>query len=215
MKDFMKRFASLNLGLFLFSLGIVLTMNANMGFAPWDVFHKGMANIFNMSIGVASILLGLVICVLVALAGEKLGLGTLLNMVIIGALLDLILYLDIIPVMQGFISGTAMMIAGLFTISLGSFFYMGSGFGAGPRDSLMVVLERKTGLSVGVCRAGLESAAVLFGWMMGGPVGLGTVMAAFGIGFCIQVTFSALKFRTTDVKHETLAETVKSIGRRQ
>ena len=215
MKDFMKRFASLNLGLFLFSLGIVLTMNANMGFAPWDVFHKGMANIFNMSIGVASILLGLVICVLVALAGEKLGLGTLLNMVIIGALLDLILYLDIIPVMQGFISGTAMMIAGLFTISLGSFFYMGSGFGAGPRDSLMVVLERKTGLSVGVCRAGLESADVLFGWMMGGPVGLGTVMAAFGIGFCIQVTFSALKFRTTDVKHETLAETVKSIGRRQ
>ncbi|MEA3508773.1 MAG: hypothetical protein U9R40_07645 [Synergistota bacterium] len=211
MKAFIKRLAGLNFGLFLFSLGIVMTINANLGFAPWDVFHKGMANVFGISIGIASILLGLVICVVVALAGEKLGLGTLLNMFLIGALLDLILYLEWVPVMHGAVSGALMMTAGLFVISLGSFFYMGSGFGAGPRDSLMVVLERKTGLSVGVCRAGLESAAVLFGWMMGGPVGLGTVMAAFGIGLCIQATFSALRFKTTDVKHETLAETVKTV----
>ena len=161
----------------------------------------------------ASILLGLVICIIVAMAGEKLGVGTLLNMVLIGVFLDLILELQVIPLMNGFPTGIIMMMAGLFVISLGSFFYMGSGFGAGPRDSLMVVLERKTGLPVGVCRALIESSAVLFGWLMGGPVGLGTVLAAFGIGFCIQTTFSLLKFKTTTIRHETLHETLKALRR--
>ncbi len=211
MKHFCKRFASLILGLFLFALGIVMTMNANLGYAPWDVFHKGMSNILGMSIGNASILLGLVICILVAIAGEKLGAGTLLNMVLIGVFLDLILELRLIPLMKNFPSGITMMMAGLLIISLGSFFYMGSGFGAGPRDSLMVVLERKTGLPVGVCRALIESSAVLFGWLMGGPVGLGTVIAAFGIGFCIQITFSLLKFETTKIRHETLRETLRNL----
>jgi len=210
-KHFCKRFASLILGLFLFALGIVMTMNANLGYAPWDVFHKGMSNILGMSIGNASILLGLVICILVAIAGEKLGAGTLLNMVLIGVFLDLILELKVIPLMKSFPSGITLMMAGLLIISLGSFFYMGSGFGAGPRDSLMVVLERKTGLPVGVCRALIESSAVLFGWLMGGPVGLGTVIAAFGIGFCIQITFSLLKFETTKIRHETLRETLRNL----
>ncbi len=211
MKKFPRRFAELIFGLFLFALGIVMTMKADLGYAPWDVFHKGMSNIFGMSIGNASILLGLLICVIVALAGENLGLGTILNMLLIGFFLDRILELDMIPLMGGFISGVAMMIAGLFVISLGTFFYMGSAFGPGPRDGLMVVLERKSGLPVGVCRALIESLAVLFGWLMGGPVGLGTIIAALGIGFCVQVTFSVLKFRSTDVKHETLRETLQGI----
>jgi uncharacterized membrane protein YczE len=209
---FAKRFSSLLFGLFLFALGIVMTMNANLGFAPWDVFHKGMSNVLSISIGNASILLGLLICVIVAIAGERLGVGTILNMVLIGIFLDRILAMQIIPVMNGFIQGFALMTGGLFIISFGSFFYMGSGFGAGPRDSLMVVLERKTGLPVGVCRALIEASAVLFGWLMGGPVGIGTVLAAFGIGLCIQVTFSLLRFDAKAVRHETLAETIMLPG---
>jgi uncharacterized membrane protein YczE len=104
------------------------------------------------------------------------------------------------------------MIAGLFVISLGTYFYMGSGFGAGPRDGLMVVLERKTGLPVGLCRAIIESLAVLLGWLMGGPVGLGTVIAAFGIGLCVQVTFSLFKFQATEIRHETFRETLEKLG---
>ncbi len=209
MKTYPRRLAELFFGLFLFALGIVMTMKADLGYAPWDVFHKGMSNIFGMSIGNASILLGLLICVVVALAGENLGMGTLFNMLMIGIFLDRILELNLIPVMDGFFTGLLMMTSGLFVISLGTFFYLGSGFGPGPRDGLMVVMERKTGLPVGVCRAIIESLAVFFGWLMGGPVGLGTVIAALGIGFCIQVTFSVLKFRSTDIKHETLRETLQ------
>jgi len=199
-------------GLFLFALGIVMTMNANLGFAPWDVFHKGMSNVLSISIGNASILLGLLICVIVALAGEKLGVGTILNMVLIGIFLDRILAMQIIPVMNSFLQGFALMTGGLFVISFGSFFYMGSGFGAGPRDSLMVVLERKTGLPVGVCRALIEASAVFFGWLMGGPVGAGTVLAAFGIGLCIQVTFTLLSFDAKAVRHEKISETIRLPG---
>ncbi len=210
MKGFYKRFGNLIFGLFLYALGIAITMKANLGYAPWDVFHQGISNMIGITIGNASILVGLIICVTVALAGEKLGLGTILNMILIGFFLDLILALDRIPLMKSFLPGVIMMIVGLFVISIATYFYLGSGFGAGPRDGLMVVLERKTGLPVGLCRAILESMVVFLGWLMGGPVGLGTAFAAFGIGFCIQVTFMLFKFRATEVRHETLKETLRN-----
>ncbi|HON33738.1 MAG: hypothetical protein WBJ42_05155 [Thermovirgaceae bacterium] len=209
MKSFYKRFASLIFGLFLYALGIAITMKANLGYAPWDVFHQGISNMTGITIGSASILIGLIICVMVALAGEKLGLGTILNMILIGFFLDLILVLGKIPLMKSFLPGVAMMISGLFVISIATYFYLGSGFGAGPRDGLMVVLERKTGLPVGLCRAILESMVVFLGWLMGGPVGLGTAFAAFGIGFCIQITFTLFRFRATEVRHETIRETLR------
>jgi len=209
LRNFWLRFAKLMFGLILYGLGIVMTMKANLGFAPWDVFHQGTANVFGMTIGSASIAIGLIICIIVALAGEKLGLGTILNMLVIGVVVDTTLFLDIIPTMNGWIRGVAMMMAGLLVISLASYFYIDSGFGAGPRDSLMVVLERKTHLPVGVCRAMVEGSAVLVGWFLGGPVGFGTVLAAFGIGFCIQLVFFLLKFETTKVQHETLQTTLR------
>ena len=92
---------------------------------------------------------------------------------------------------------------------------MRSGFGSGPRDGLMVALERRSGLSVGTCRAALESLAVLLGWLMGGPVGFGTLIAAFGTGVCIQITFSLLGFNATEVKHENLRETARFLLKSQ
>lgn len=209
--EFARRMGKLLFGLFLFALGIVVTMKANLGFGPWEVFHQGISLKVGLSIGNVSILAGLLICVLVFLAGEKLGLGTLLNMVLIGFFMDRILALGIIPRMTGFLPGLLMMFAGLFIISLASYFYMGSGFGAGPRDSLMVALERKTGLAVGLCRGIVEGSAVLLGWLLGGPVGLGTVLSAFGIGFCIQVVFRSLGFDARTVQHETLEVTFRKL----
>lgn len=209
--EFARRMGKLLFGLFLFALGIVVTMKANLGFGPWEVFHQGISLKVGLSIGNVSILAGLLICVLVFLAGEKLGLGTLLNMVLIGFFMDRILALGIIPRMTGFFPGLLMMFAGLFIISLASYFYMGSGFGAGPRDSLMVALERKTGLAVGLCRGIVEGSAVLLGWLLGGPVGLGTVLSAFGIGFCIQVVFRSLGFDARTVQHETLEVTFRKL----
>lgn len=211
MNSFTKRMLKLLFGLFLYALGIVITMKANLGFAPWEVFHQGVSNTIGLSIGKVSILTGFVICILVVLSGEKLGLGTILNMFLIGIFMDMILGLDVIPQMKGIISGVLMMFTGLFTISFASYFYIGSAFGAGPRDSLMVTIERKTGLAVGISRGIIEGSAVLIGWFLGGPVGLGTILGALGISFCIQIVFSLMKFETTRIKHETLGATLQSL----
>lgn len=204
MNVYFKRFANLLVGIFLFALGIVITMKANLGFAPWEVFHWAIGRTVGMTIGSVSILVSLLICVIVTLMGEKLGLGTLLNMILIGVLIDTLLFLGVIPQMNTLAAGTALLIVGLFTIAFGSFFYISSGFGAGPRDSLMVAIERKTKLPIGLSRGVVEGSVVFTGWLLGGPVGLGTVIAAFGISFCIQIVFSLMGFKATSVKHETL-----------
>lgn len=205
------RLLKLLLGLFLYALGIVMTMRGNIGYAPWEVFHAGVGKSIGMTIGNVSILTGLLIVLIVYFMGEKLGLGTLLNMVLIGVFMDILLGTGIIPVMKDWLWGFAMLLSGLFVIALASYFYIGSGFGAGPRDSLMVVLTRKTGLAVGLCRGVIEVAAVLIGWFLGGMVGVGTVISAIAIGACVQITFKVLKFDPTKIQHETLDKTFKSL----
>jgi len=209
MTNYAKRIFRLFFGLFLCSLGIVMTMKANIGFAPYDVLHKGIADTIGMTIGSASIMIGLIICIICLFLGEKLGLGTILDMILIGVLLDLFLSLNLIPQMNGYLSGIALMVAGLFIISFGVFFYISSGFCAGPRDNLMVALERKTSLAIGFCRGILEISVILIGWLMGGPVGIGTILYAFGISFCIQIVFSLMKFDPTKVEHETFRTTLE------
>lgn len=211
MKKFYLRLLRLVLGNLLYAVGIVTTMNAQIGFAPWDVFHVGIAKTIGLSIGTASIITGVVIGVIAVLLGERLGFGTLLNMVLIGAFMDLLLAVHIIPVANNFFLGIIMMLIGLYIIAFASYFYIGSAFGAGPRDSLMVALTRKTKLPVGICRGTIELLAVFFGWKLGGMVGLGTVISALTIGFCVQTTFKLLKFYPTKIKHETLVQTLRML----
>ncbi|PLX33414.1 MAG: hypothetical protein C0604_03620 [Clostridiales bacterium] len=208
MKSFLIRFFRLNWGLFICSVGIVFMLNANIGYAPWDVFHAGLANSFGTSIGIASIAVGLVICIATVALGEKLGLGTIFNMVIIGLFVDILLFLKPIPIASNFLFGIAMMTIGMILLSYGSYHYIASGFGAGPRDSLMVAVTRKSGFPVGVCRGAIELSTALAGWKLGGMFGAGTIISAFAIGYFIQMTFKLLKFDPTDVQHETLKQTI-------
>ena len=214
MKQFYVRLLRLIFGLFLYALGIVVTLKAQIGYAPWDVFHVGLSKTIGISIGTASIIVGALIVIITALLGEKLGLGTILNMVLIGFFLDLILQIPAIPQANNFVVGIIMLILGLFIIALASYFYIGSGFGAGPRDSLMVALTRKTKLPVGVCRGTIELLAVFAGWQLGGMVGVGTIISAFAIGFCVQTTFKLLKFDATEIQHETLNNTYQFLFRK-
>jgi uncharacterized membrane protein YczE len=186
-------------------------MNAHIGYAPWDAFHVGLGKTTGISIGTASIITGVVIGIIAIVLGEKLGLGTILNMVLIGIFLDMIIAFHIVPVLNNIFLGIIMLVAGLFIIALASYFYIGSAFGAGPRDSLMVALTRKTGLPIGVCRGSIELIAALIGWILGGMLGIGTVISAMVIGFCVQTTFKLLKFDATFVNHETLDVTFKML----
>lgn len=207
MKQFSLRILRLIWGLILYAVGIVITINANIGYAPWDTFHIGLSTITGLSLGTISILVGIIIGVIVILLGEKLGLGTILNMVLIGVFIDILLAWKVIPVNHNLIPGIIMVAIGLFIIAFGSYYYIGSGFGAGPRDSLMVSLNRKTGLPVGICRGTIELLAVFVGWRLGGMIGVGTLLSAFMIGFCVQITFRLMRFDPSKINHETLKQT--------
>ena len=207
MKYFLIRLLNIITGLFLYAVGIVVTIRANIGYAPWEVFHVGIAGKIGLSIGTVSIIVGLMIVIIVVVLGEKLGFGTILNMILIGLFMNIIFMINLIPKAENLVNGIIMLITGILIISFGSYFYIKAAFGAGPRDSLMVVLARRTKLPIGLCRGVIELLATIIGWFLGGMVGIGTVISVVVIGFCIQTVFKILKFDATAVKHETLRET--------
>lgn len=196
------------LGFVLFAIGIILMIQANIGYAPWDVFHVGLAKTLGITIGMASISTGLVIVILVFFMGETLGLGTLLNMFFVGFFVDIINEMNIIPKSGSLMMSSLMMILSLTIMSFASYFYISGGFGAGPRDSLMVSLSRKSGMSIGLCRIFLEFVATVLGYFLGGMVGLGTLAFVILIGVFVEVVFRMLKFDPRTVRHETLRESM-------
>ena len=205
MNEYTRRIFKLNSGLFFVALGIAMTIKAHIGYGPWEVFHAGLAQTFNISMGLASILDGLFIGVIILIAGERIGIGTVLNMVMIGLWIDLIL--PLLKEQQTFREGFIFLAMGLFVISYGLYFYMSAGLGAGPCDSLMVALTRLTKLPIGINRGSIEVIVVILGWSLGGMIGPGTVISAIGLGFCIQTTFKLLKFDAIEIKHETIRDT--------
>lgn len=201
-----KRFIRLIIGISLFAIGIVFTINANLGIAPWDTFHQGVSLLSNITFGQASIIVGLSILILNFFLKEHIGIGTILNIFIIGIIIDILFKFNVIPVMNSFISGFLMIIAGMVTIAFGSYFYIGAGFGSGPRDGLMVGLVKKTKLPIGVIRAAIEVSVLLIGYLLGGQVGIGTVILAVFIGPIVQFIFRIVKFDVKSVKHTYLVQ---------
>lgn len=210
MKDnYGRRLLHLLLGLFLFSLGCFLNIQANIGLAPWDALSMGLSYLTGLSYGDIVVLSGFAIIVLDVILKEKVGLGTIINAIALGKFVDLIAFTGLIPQMAGGIPGVLMLLAGQLSICIGSYFYIGAGMGCGPRDALMVALgKRLPKLPIGAIRGLLEGSVLLVGWLLGAKVGIGTVISVFGIGFMLQLTFKLLHFEVRDVRHESIAETI-------
>ena len=206
---------SMVFGLLLYSVGIVCTIHAALGLAPWDVLHQGLSDLTGLSFGTMSISVGLIVCVVAVALGEKLGLGTWLNMLLIGIFVDLLQWADCLPYPASLPGQLFILLLGLFLIGVGCYFYMSVGWGSGPRDSLMVVLSRRTGGAPGLWRIAVEGVALLCGWLLGGPVGLGTVVSVLCGGLMIQLAFFLLRFDAASVRHETLTETLRSYRSKQ
>ena len=214
MKNYATRTIRLVFGLFLYGLGSFLTIQANIGLAPWEAFSMGLHYLTGLSYGNVVLLSGLAIVGLDLLYKEKIGFGTILNALLIGTFVDVIAWFEVIPQMQDFWTGVPMLILGLFVICLGSYFYIGAGLGCGPRDALMVALcKRMSRAPVGLIRSGLEGSVLLIGWLLGAKVGLGTVISVFGIGFMIQFTFKLLHCDIKAVVHENILETGRALLR--
>jgi len=211
MKAYILRVLNLIFGTFLFAIGVVTSVRGHVGYAPWEVFHVGFSNTVGINLGLTTIVVGAFVLVFVAIAREKIGVGTALSVIFTGIFIDLVIMLDIIPVAPNYAVGMAMLLVGLYIISVGTYFYIRSAFGAGPRDSLMVVIRRKTKFPIGVCRGMLELTVTIAGWFLGGMVGAGTIVSVFALGLFIQLTFKMFKFDAAEVKHETIIQTCRGL----
>lgn len=211
MKNNIIRFLRLIIGLFLFALGIVMTINAGLGVAPWDVFHQGLSKVTGITLGRASITVGAMVVVLNIVLGQPIGWGTVLNMLLIGIFMDLLMLNHLIPIFDGLVPRYLMLILGKFVEGTGCWLYISAAFGAGPRDGLMVVLTRRTGKSVRFIKSIIEVGAVIIGYILGGSAGIGTlIMASLG-GPIFQLVFKTVKFNVKDVEHRFIQDDIKYI----
>ena len=192
------------LGYFLYGFGIVLTVNANQGLGPWSAFHQGLSQQLNITMGTATQISGLVFLVIDWVLGERVGWGTLGNIIFIGVFLDLVMLNHWVPVPENIIVSYAMIMAGMAIIAVATFIYLGAQLGAGPRDGLMIALTKHTRLSVGTIRNIIEGIALAAGYLMGGQVGFGTLVMTVVFGRFIQITFRLFKFDVRMIRHRTI-----------
>lgn len=172
--------ARLLAGLWLFGLGDVFVLRSTLGNAPWTVLAEGVSLVSPLSIGAATVLIGVaVLCGWLPLH-ERPGLGTVLNVIVIGLAIDVMLPLVAAPAALGL--RVVWLLLGIALIGLGSGFYLGAALGPGPRDGLMTGLHRRFGWPVSAVRAGIEIGVLLSGWALGGTVGVGTLAFAVLIG---------------------------------
>ena len=209
MKQMVQRVIRLFIGLFLFAVGIVLTINADLGLSPWDVFHQGISQFTGITMGQASIVVGILLVILDAVLGERLGWGTLCNMLFIGLFMDFLMLNHLLPIYEGVIAKVFMMFLGMVVIGVASYFYIGAALGSGPRDGLMIALTKKTHKSVRLIRNFIELSALILGYLMGGFVGIGTLIMALALGYIIQFTFKVLQFDVNSIKHRFIDEDIK------
>lgn len=207
-----KRLGRLLFGLVLFSVGGYLSIQANVGLAPWSAFSMGVSGRTGLLYGDVSVITSFVILAIDLCLKEKIGVGTLLDAVLIGKLTDLLLALKLMPMMENFWAGVAVLLLGQVVTAVGSYYYIGAALGCGPRDALMVALgKRLKKTPIGLVRMLIEGTALLIGWALGAKVGLGTVISVFGMGTILQVTFQILKFDVKDITHEGLSDTWRNL----
>jgi uncharacterized membrane protein YczE len=170
-------------GLALFGAGIAFILEAHLGAAPWDVFHQGVSELTGISVGIVIVLTGLTLLLLWIPLRQRPGVGTILNALEIGLVVDAAL--PLIPDTDLLVPGVAYLVVGLVIMGVGSGFYIGAGLGPGPRDGLMMGLSQR-GISVRAARTLIEAAVLVIGLLLGGTIGVGTVAFTLGIGPLVQ-----------------------------
>ena len=179
------RLPGLIAGLLLFGIGIAFMAEADMGLGPWEVFHQGIARQLGVQLGTVSIVLGIPILLAWYPLGERPGVGTVLNIVLIGTATNVAM--GFLPTVTGQPQQLLVMLLGVVTIAAGSGLYLASDLGPGPRDGLMTGLHFRFGWSIRRARTAVELTVLVLGFLAGGTIGLGTVVFALGIGPLVQV----------------------------
>mgnify|MGYP006160130177 FL=1 len=191
LKPSFKTLSLLCIGLILFGLGEGLLIISTIGASPWNVLHQGLALNLGLSVGAWAFLISLIVLLLWFFLDEKIGMGTILNFIIIAIMIDLVIFFFEVP--ELWINQFLLCVISVLMVGLGSGIYLIARLGPGPRDGLMTGLQKKTGFSIALIRGIIEIFVVSCGWLLGGTIGFGTVLYAIGIGPAVAFGINIIK----------------------
>ena len=199
-------------GLLVFAFGVHLTIFANIGLAPWDCLGMGIAKHTPLNYGLSMTCMAVVIVMIDLLLGERIGFGTIIDALLTGNFVQMFNDLNPLPLNTNLFAGIGIMLAGVVFMALGMWIYMKGGQGCGPRDALLVGLgKRVPKLPIGLVEILLWAVVLLVGWLLGGPVGIGTLISTFGAGLVMQLVYQAVRFEPREIEHHDLIRTGKAL----
>lgn len=200
-----RRILQLLVGLPLYGVGAALTVDAGLGVDPWTVLAEGLSNRTGIGVGWMTNILGLLILLAWIPLRQRPGIGTIANILILGTAMQLTLW--VLPPVSGFVAQLAVLVVGILLVAVASGLYIGAHFGPGPRDGLMTGLRSRFGMPIWAARGGVELTVLALGWLLGGTVGLGTVVFAVTIGPLVHLTLPLF-----DTARERRPRTAESTG---
>ncbi|MCQ2554298.1 MAG: hypothetical protein MJ171_01430 [Clostridia bacterium] len=202
--------------LFVNGFGVYLTIHADIGAAPWDVLNLGLSKTLGIIYGTASISVSVLILIIDILLKQPIGIAMIIDAITVGKSVDFFNWLDIVPKPKTLLGAVIMMIIGLFIIAYTQYTYMAAALGCGPRDTLIVGLNKIfKKLPIGLISICILSTATLIGFILGGKVGIGTLICAFLSGPIMQFAFHTAKFDATGIKHQNMRESLRVITGKQ
>ncbi len=196
--------------LFANGFGVYLTIQANIGAGPWDVLNLGISRTLGILYGTASIAASLTILLIDILLREPIGIAMFIDSIVVGKAVDFFGWIHAVPPCRSLWTGIPLMLLGLIIMAYTQYAYMIASLGCGPRDTLLVGLaKRMKRLPIGAVSIGLLTTATLIGWLLGGPVGVGTLICAFGAGPVMQLAFRTVRFDATTIRHQRLRDSLR------
>ncbi|MCI2061456.1 MAG: hypothetical protein LKJ83_01630 [Eubacteriaceae bacterium] len=211
--DYISKFAELNIALVICAAGMYMTVQANIGLAPWLALSVGFQNLTGINYGIWNNIIGAAVIAADIILREKIGFGTVGDCLLIGTYISMLDYFRAFPPMENVFAGIIVMLAGIVIQDIGCYMILDSAFGAGPRDALMVALARRIkGLSAGHVRIIMEGCVLVLGWLMGADIGVGTVIYVVGFGFILDLVFRFFRFDVKRARNENFLETVDNLA---
>ena len=200
------------ISLFFNGFGVYLTMQANIGAGPWDVLNLGLSNTLGILYGTASIAVSYSILGIDILLKEPIGIAMFIDAFVVGKSVDFFNRIGAVPKCDSAVTGIPVMLIGLVIMAYTQFTYMSASLGCGPRDTLLVALAKRVKkIPIGAVSITLLSLATFIGWLLGGPVGIGTLICAFATGPIMQMAFKTVHFDATGIHHQNLIDSMKVI----
>jgi uncharacterized membrane protein YczE len=185
-----RRLVQLFTGLLLYGVSLAFVLRAGLGLAPWDVLHQGLAEHTGLTVGQMVVIVSFVVLLLWIPLRQPPGFGTFANAILVGLAVDATML--VLPDVDAWATRILLLVSGVLLNALATALYIGATLGPGPRDGLMTGLVRRTGASVRLIRTGIEVSVLVVGWLLGGTVGVGTLLYAFAIGPIVHVLLPPL-----------------------